>query len=36
MIEINAEFWSEYLNVKLEILDVDDMMIIRWILKKRG
>jgi len=39
MIEIHAELWSEYLNVSTdywEILDVDEIMIKRWILKKRG
>jgi hypothetical protein len=39
MIEIHAELWSEYLNVRTdywEILDVDEIMIKRWILKKSG
>ena len=39
MMEIHAELWSEYLNVRRDywqILDVDGIMIERWILKKRG
>jgi len=39
MIEIHAELWSEYLNVRTdywEILDVDEMMIKKMDLKENG